>query len=435
MNTQLTHAQNNLPTPATVKPSATRVMIALSVCMALQVTGYVMIMPIFSQRFSELGAGVQALGTSSMVYALAATLVAPFLGALADRFGRRPLLLFSFAAYILAFTGYRLIESVPVLIVLRGLAGAFTAGLGPAVYGMVGDLAPTDQRARWIGIVNGGQSIGWIAGPILGGLIFDHYGFDVLLAVSITFAVATFATAFLTVKSSAIPAQAEAKQFSKALTTAKQPFMAGLRKSLPRAMPTFALLIAIYFVVMFAWAFIEPKFMFYAYDGLGWSASRLGMAMSFYGIAMAAGEFGLSQLSDRFGRKPVIIVGLALFSAQFIGLAFSHNDIVITASFALAGLGNAIYDPALSASILDMTPAGHQSRIMGIKTTAGSLGSILGPGLVVLFDSILSAQSIFAGAAGAVLLIILVTAAARMGSKPPSALTELTPASVTLENR
>lgn len=408
-------------------------MIALSVCMALQITGYVMIMPIFSQRFSELGAGVEALGTSSMVYALAATLAAPFFGALADRFGRRPLLLFSFAAYILAFIGYRFIESVPALIVVRGLAGAFTAGLGPAVYGIVGDLAPKDQRARWIGIVNGGQSIGWIAGPILGGLIFDHFGFDVLLAVSITFAVATFATAFLTVKGYGQPEQI--KQNPPDRAASNEPFITGLRKSLPQAMPLFALLIAIYFVVMFAWAFIEPKFMFYAYDGLGWNASRLGMAMSFYGIAMTAGEFGLSQLSDRFGRKPVIIVGMALFSAQFLGLAFSHNYIVIAASFALAGLGNALYDPALSASILDMAPAGHQSHVMGIKSTAGSLGNILGPGLVVLFDSVLSAQSIFAGAAGAVALITLAVAAARMGSKPMGAVADLKPGPVAVENR
>ena len=143
-------------------------------------------------------------------------------------------------------------------------------------------------------------------------------------------------------------------------------------------------LLCIYFAVMFAWAFIEPSFMFYAYDDMGWNSSMLGLVMSTYGIAMMLGEFGLSHLSDRFGRKPVIIVGLALFSAQFIGLAFSRDYVLIAVTFVLAGLGNALFDPALSASILDIAPAGHQARILGIKSTAGSLGNILGPAMVVL---------------------------------------------------
>jgi MFS family permease len=81
-------------------------LISLAVCMALQMTGYVIILPLFSRRFTELGAGVQTFGASSMAYALAATIAAPFMGALADRIGRRPVVLGSLAVYILAFTGY-----------------------------------------------------------------------------------------------------------------------------------------------------------------------------------------------------------------------------------------------------------------------------------------------------------------------------------------
>lgn len=408
-----------LPEQSVKQLNPAKVLIAVSACMALQVTSFVLILPLFAQRFSELGAGVKALGTSEMAYALAATLAAPVMGTLADRFGRRPLMLLSLAAYVLAFSGYRLVDSVTVLILLRGLAGAFTAGLYPAVYGIVGDLAPADERAKWFGIVNGGQSIGWIGGPLLGGLIFDHFGFNVSITVSILIALVTFAVALLTVKESRKRSvnRAESTLTSKNNSTEKEPFMAGIRKSLPKALPAFTLLLVIYFMVMFAWAFIEPKFMFHAYDDLGWSAAMLGTAMSFYGIAMAVGEFTLSRLSDRYGRKPIIILGLTLFTAQFLGLAFSRNYAVIAIAFVIAGLGNAIYDPALSASILDMAPAQHQSRIMGLKSTAGSLGTILGPGLIVLFSSVLSAQTVFIAASGAVWLITLVTLFARLRPK------------------
>jgi MFS family permease len=167
---------------------------------------------------------------------------------------------------------------------------------------------------------------------------------------------------------------------------------------------------------MFAWAFIEPRFMFYAYDSLGWTSSMVGLVMSTYGIAMVVGEFGLSQLSDRLGRKPVIVAGLVLFAAQFIGLAFAQSYAVIAATFIVAGLGNALFDPALSASILDITPAEHQARALGLKSTAGSLGSILGPALVVLVTPFLTPQVIFLAATGVVGLGVLLLVPARIAS-------------------
>lgn len=141
----------------------------------------------------------------------------------------------------------------------------------------------------------------------------------------------------------------------------------------------------------------------------------LGLVMSTYGIAMTLGEFGCSQLSDRLGRKPVFLFGLMLFSAQFIGLAFFRNYILIAVTFVIAGLGNALFDPALSASMLDIAPAEHRARLMGIKSTAGSLGSILGPALIVLFTSSLNAYGIFLLAVGIVLLTALAGFTAKIG--------------------
>ena len=141
---------------------STSVIVTLAFCYALQMTGFVMISPLFARLFEGFGAGVKALGTSAMAYALTATISAPFIGMLADRIGRRPIILLSLAAYVLAFTGYLFAASAWLLILLRGLAGLFTAGLVPAILSSVGDLASEDRRAQWIGVVNGGASAGRI---------------------------------------------------------------------------------------------------------------------------------------------------------------------------------------------------------------------------------------------------------------------------------
>jgi MFS family permease len=76
-------------------------------------------------------------------------------------------------------------------------------------------------------------------------------------------------------------------------------------------------------------------------------------------------------------------------------------------------LGNALCDPALSAKILDIAPSDYQARILGLKSTVGSIGNILGPALVVLFVPLLPAQGVFLLATGIVFLITLVAASAR----------------------
>lgn len=67
-------------------------------------------------------------------------------------------------------------------------------------------------------------------------------------------------------------------------------------------------------------------------------------------------EFALDQISDRLGRKPVLVLWLALFSSQFIGLVVFRDAMWLMVRFVLAGLGNAIYDLTLSAFILGITP-------------------------------------------------------------------------------
>lgn len=417
-----TQSQAAESAPERGRLSSLKVIFVLSTILALQMTSFVMIVPLFARRFDEFGTGVAALGLSAMAYALTSTLAAPFMGALADRFGRRPLVLGSLAGYVAAFCGYLLAPTAGILIVLRGITGAFTAALIPAITGLASDLAPDDRRAQWIGIVNGGASFGWVAGPIAGGMIYDRWGYSTALIVSIVMAGGTFLVALLAVPESrpttVRTSPAGARRLTRGWRMNLQDSLTNLRSTLPNSLPTFFGLLFICFAVLFAWAFMEPEFMFYAYNDLDWSSSMLGLVMSTFGVAMMVGEFGMGRLSDRVGRKPVILIGLVLFSAQFLGLALFNNYLLIAASFTIAGLGNALFDPALTASILDISPAQHRARSLGIKYTAGSIGNILGPALVVLVTSSVSESGIFLMASGVVLLAILVGSTIKIDVQP-----------------
>jgi len=399
---------------------SSKVLIAPALCMAMQMTGFAMILPLYARRFDSFGAGVEALGLSAAAYALSGALAGPFIGLLADRVGRRPFVLLSLAGYVLVFCGYLLAGSAWLMIVLRGLAGIFTAGLFLAMTSIVGDLAAEDRRARWVGIVNGGAAAGWIVGPCLGGLLYDRFGYELPFGAAIAMALAALLLAV-----SSIP---------ETTTRSADPGLARPERSrVSQAVPDLAMLLLpllISFGVMFAWGFIEPPLMFYAYGDLGWTSSQMGLVISMSGLSCTVGQFALGHLSDRRGRRPVLALGLALFSAQFIGLLLIRDLTWIVVSFVLAGLGNALYDAALSAHLLDITPPQHTARILGLRGAAGSLGSLLGPATVVLLTAAVNPQAVFLISAALVLVLAVASGLGLRVWKEPHVIRGLPRASV-----
>src|SRR6266567_7489534 len=159
------------PPQASLSSQTKRILYLLAACIALTMTGYGIVMPVFAKRIGELGSGVQALGLMTMSFAFAQFLLSPFMGSFADRFGRRPLILIALAGEVIANSAFVLAPSTGWYIAIRLFQGAITAGLLPAVLGMIADTVPEQQRARWTGIVMGSYGAGFIFGPAIGGFL------------------------------------------------------------------------------------------------------------------------------------------------------------------------------------------------------------------------------------------------------------------------
>jgi multidrug resistance protein len=383
---------------------ARKVILLLAVSMGLLMTGYAIIMPLFARRLGEFGSGVGALSLMSTAYALAGILASPFFGALADRFGRRPLVLGSLAAFVLANIGFLVATSTDTLIVVRALEGALSAGLVPAVLGIVADIAPEDKRARWIGVVMGGASAGWVLGPVAGGVLYDAWGFEAPFVLSAGMGFLAFAAAAILIPETRPPEVGRREALRRRRAAAAASAQAeSFRVALPRPLSTFAMLLFINFVMFFAWTFFTPQLLFYIFDDLGWTTAQFGMAVAGYGLASVLGQTALGQVGDRYGRKPSIVVGLLLFSAQFGGMIFTTSFGLITLAFAVAGLGEGLVSPALGAFFLDISEEQHRSRVMGIRGSAGALGNVVGPLLAAAAARFMPPQSAFTGSAAVVI--------------------------------
>jgi len=399
-----THIRDTTYSPQRIRT----IILLLAGSVALLMTGFGIIMPIFARRLGEFGDGVGELGLMTMVFALSQLLFAPVLGGLADRHGRRPIILLALAAVTASYIGYIFAPNTTVFIVIRGVAGGLTAGLFPAAMGVVADVVPEDRRARWVGIIMGSYAVGMIFGPALGGFLYDGWGYAAPFTLSAIVAfMALIAAIFLVPETRTAQIRRRdalrSKRVVKDVDQTEQPIWA----MLPRPITVFGVLLFIDFVGSFAFAFVEPQMVFYMYDDLAWTTVQFGIVVGAYGIAMVFGQMVLGQLSDRWGRKPLVMVGLLVSMSLYVGMAILDSFAGMAVIAAISGLGQALYSPALSAFVLDITSDDHRSRVMGLKESSLALGGVLGPLLVAVVSPWTSARGVFWIAFGLVFLSFL----------------------------
>ena len=391
------------PPQASLSSQTKRILYLLAACIALTMTGYGIVMPVFAKRIGELGSGVQALGLMTMSFAFAQFLLSPFMGSFADRFGRRPLILIALAGEVIANGAYLYAQSVPLYIAIRFFQGGISAGLLPATLGVVGDRVPEEQHAQWTGVIMASYAAGFIFGPALGGFLFNQWGYTAPFAVSGILAFLALVLALVMIPETR-PASSRVQKLN---SIAGQTKWREIWTSLPRPIYLFATLLLIDFIATFAFAFIEPQMALYFYNQLSLTPTQLGFIVGVYGLATLLGQAFLGKLSDNYGRKPVIILGLLLNSILFFGLIFVKAFGLLFLVAALAGLGDALFIPAIAASYLDIAKPEHISRVMGIKGSVAALAGVVGPLLVAIVSTWTTPSIIFAISAGATYLAIL----------------------------
>jgi len=264
---------------------------------ALSMTGFGIVMPVFARRLGELGGGVEALGFMTVAFAAAQFIASPIAGAQADRIGRRPVILLALFAFAATNIGYLLATSTTAFIVLRGLAGALTTGLSPAAMGVVADTAPENERGRWAGILMGGYGIGLIFGPVIGGLLYDAWGFAAPFLISAGIGAIAFSAAWIMVPETRTKAIRKREQLQQRLAVAQGATGANsLWASLPRPLYVFGMLLLVDFAGAFAFAFVEPQMVFYVYEQLHWSTVQFGLVVAAYGLILPPAVLQLPRL-------------------------------------------------------------------------------------------------------------------------------------------
>jgi len=358
-------------------------LILLSGCIGILMTGFGIIVPVFPQRLEALGLGAETLALMEGGFGLGMFLFSTPLGTLADRIGRKPIVLLSLAGFIITSVVLALVNIPVVFILVRFIEGTLISGLMPASNAIVGDIVPAEKQARWIGFMTTAQSAGIAIGPGIGGVLYQAWGFSSPFFITAAAALIASLLALFTLPETLSPQVREEARVRYANRhqekRQKQKKERGAFLGQPGLLLVFLPLLIIDFGMTFTYPFVLPQYPFYFEKMLGYSAAQYGLIISAYGGALAVFPMLLGGISERFSKKLVITVGSILTPIMNIALLFVHQYWLLILATILTGIGSALLIPALSTIYLGMTSDHNRSQIMGIRGTAISFAILTAP--------------------------------------------------------
>ena len=326
-------------------------------------------MPIFVEQLGIEGDQVAFYaGLAISVSAVSAALVSPIWGILADKYGRKPMMIRAGLAMTITMGGLAFVPNIYWLLFLRLLNGVFT-GFVPNATALIASQVPKDKSGAALGTLSTGVVAGTLTGPFVGGLIAEIFGIrNVFLLVGGFLFLAAILTIFF-IKEDFQPVAKE-----KAIPT-KEVFSSF---KYPRLLVN---LFLTSFVIQFSAQSIGPILALYVRD-LGQTENLLfvsGLIVSSMGFSsmMSAGVMG--KLGDKVGNHRLLVAAQFYSVVIYLLCANASSPLQLGLYRFLFGLGTGALIPGINALLSKMTPKSGISRIFAFNQVFFYLGGVIGP--------------------------------------------------------
>jgi DHA1 family tetracycline resistance protein-like MFS transporter len=336
--------------------------------------GFGIIIPVLPNLIKELSGRSLAEaseygGLLLVAYAIAQFIFSPVVGGLSDKYGRRPILLISLFGLGIDYIFLSFAPSMTWLFIGRIIAGITGASFTTAM-AYIADISTPEKKAQNFGMVGVAFGIGFIIGPMIGGL-FSHMGLRVPFMISAGLALVNWLYGYFILPESLSKENRRAFSWKRAnpvgsmISVSKYPAIIGLVISL--------------LLLFIASHSVQSNWGFYVMEKFKWDSSMIGYSLSVVGVAVAIVQGGLIRIIiPKIGNRNAIMLGMSLYTIGFLCFAFAPNGLmmmVFILPYCLAGIGN----PAMQTIISNQVPDNAQGEIQGIVTSMQSLGAILGP--------------------------------------------------------
>jgi MFS family permease len=319
------------------------------------------VLPIYGQ---EIGADAVQIGLFFSVFSLMTVLLRPVVGAELDRLGRRPFFIAGLLGYSATMLTFALSEGVWSIVLARMIQGVASALLWLSARAITADVAGIDDRAQSFGSLDQSNMRGVILGTFIGLSILLPLGIDEgWTPLFIGFAVVSFLAAVLAWWRLPETYSGRERRTSQAIAWSRP----------------WILLLAVTAVTAASWSMVSPILMIFLQERMEVGIQNLALAFLPSSLVWALLPARLGRLADRFGRKPLMVLGMAMAAISSFLIPGLTSLVGFAALWALQALCYAAGDPAEQALVADLTGEDHRGRAFGLYTLAAGLGATIGP--------------------------------------------------------
>ncbi len=325
-------------------------------------------------------------GALMFLYSFTQFLFAPIIGALSDRFGRRPVLLSSLAGFAIDYVITGFAPTIGWLFAARFVAGITGASITTAT-AYIADVSTPEKRAQNFGLIGAAFGLGFIIGPVIGGLLGE-------IGPRIPF----FAAAGLTVINFTygyfVLPESLSKENRRAFDIKRANPLGSLKQV--RLFPGITAMLGIFFLIYLAQHATQSTWTYYTMYKFSWDEGMVGISLGVVGFCVAIVQGGLTRIViPKIGEIKSVYLGLAFSALGLVGFSFSPSGYIMLAMVIPYSLGG-FAGPALRGIISNKVPDNQQGELQGALTSLVSFTAIFGPLLMTnLFSFFTSDIALF----------------------------------------
>ena len=344
------------------------------ITLLIDVIGLGIIIPVLpkfigSLIHSDLSLASTYSGWLTFAYAGMQFLFAPIVGALSDRFGRRPVLLCSLFGFGIDYIFMGFAPTIGWLFVGRLISGITGASFTTAG-AYIADVSPPEKRAQNFGLIGAAFGLGFIIGPVIGGLL-GQISPRLPFFAAASLALLNWVYGYFILPESLSPDLRRKFEWKRA-----NPI--GVLKNFNRY-PVILSLVASLVCIYLASHATQSTWTFYTMEKFKWDEKMVGYSLGFVGIMIALVQGVLIRIIiPKLGQKRSIYFGLGLYAIGFICFAFATKGWMMFAFVIPFSLGG-ICGPALQGVMTGQVPPNEQGELQGALTSLISVTSIFGP--------------------------------------------------------
>ena len=346
--------------------------------------GFATVVPLLPLYLKEhLGASATLVGLVVSTFAAVETVFKTTWGTVADRIGRRPVIIWGLVLSSTAPILMTLLRSAWLFVPLRLVDGIGSAALWPAAAAVMADRTSGAGRATAMGTLNMCFLAGLALGPSLGLFVSGFtgsYRWGFYLASALLLAAATLAARVFREGEHGPDSRRHQGRGTRA-----GGFLHGVRRS-----PLLLSMLCVAFVQMLGVGLLAPILVIYAHEVVQLSDQLIGVLFLVIVLGVALASVPGGRMADRIGRPRTVMWGMAMASAGMwlLPVAGRGNLVVLGAAALLLGGSYAVSSPAWLALMSEAAPAGATAMVMGASETAQGAGLVVGPVLGgILYDA------------------------------------------------